>query len=284
MKKIILINLFVASIAFGADSTSFLLGRQLLSENSAELAAIEFRRYALESDTPVAQAQAYLHAAYAYIRAGAYDDAEQMLRKVEKLNPDEPALPSLYAEKSARQGDTQTALYFFDLLPSQTETNRSLEVFAARRSAEMLVRSGQTEEARTRLLRSPDSETNAIAALNEYIATPRKSPVVGGLLGLIPGAGYWYSGEIANGTRSFLLNSLFMFAMYHTANNEQWGAFAAVSFFEITWYTGSVYGGIDAAHRYNKEEITSCIDRFNVPDLEIDKNVTIPLFQLKVVF
>jgi tetratricopeptide (TPR) repeat protein len=284
MKKTILIFLFMAFAVYGAGSNSFVLGRQLLTENSAELAAIEFRRYAMETENAGEQAFAYLHAAYAYMQAEAFDDAKQMAQKSEKLNPDETALPLLYAEIAARQGDTQTALYFLDIIPPQTETNRPMEIYTARRSAEMLLRAGKADEAGDRLIHSPVSETNAIHALNTYIATPRKSPVVGGLLGLFPGAGYWYSGEIANGTRSFLLNSLFMFAMYHTASHDQWGAFAAVSFFEITWYTGSIYGGIDAAHRYNKDEVESCIDRFNVPDLTIEKDITIPLFQLKVVF
>jgi len=284
MKRLFLTILWITPLVFGADQTDFLLGRELLLEKSFEMAAIEFRRFALESEKPEQQAQAYLHAAYSYIRAETIEDAEHMLHLVEKRTPNDPFLPLLYAELAARKNDTQTALYFLDLLSFSSETNRPLNLFGVRRSAEMLLRSGEIEKARQCLLYSPTHETHAITALEEYLATPKKRPPIGGLLGLIPGTGYWYSGEIANGFRSLLLNSLFMFGMYHTAQDEQWGAFAVISFFEITWYSGSIYGGIDAAHRYNRERLDHCIEHLNVPTIELDKDIDIPLFQLRVVF
>lgn len=284
MKKTLLLCLFIASSTFAVEPTSFLLGRELLSEKSAELAAIEFRRYALESETPEAQSQTYLHAAHAYLQAGSFDVSRNMLQQAERLDSDHPALPLLYSELAAQEGDIPTALYFLDLHTTPEETNNPLDVFAARRGAEMLLRAGKPEEARKRLLLSPLSETNALSSLDIYGEAPRKSPAVGGLLGLIPGAGYWYSGEIANGFRSLILNSVFLFGMIHTAQEEQWGAFAAISFFEITWYSGSIYGGIDAAHRYNRNQLDQCINRLDVPTLEPDPNSTIPVFQLKVLF
>jgi hypothetical protein len=123
-----------------------------------------------------------------------------------------------------------------------------------------------------------------VQALDEYIHASKKSPLIGGLAGLFPGGGYWYSGEIANGFRSLLMNSLFMFGMYHTAEHNQWGAFGVITFFEITWYSGSIYGGIDAAHRYNRDRMKQCIDELNVPNIEPNQEITIPLFQLRVVF
>jgi hypothetical protein len=74
----------------------------------------------------------------------------------------------------------------------------------------------------------------------------------------VPGLGYAYSGEYSNALRSLILNGIFIYAMSDTAANEQWGAFTALSFFELTWYTGSIYGGIDAAHRYNKDRFERC--------------------------
>ena len=71
----------------------------------------------------------------------------------------------------------------------------------------------------------------------------------GGVLGLVPGLGYAYSGEYANAVRSLILNSLFIWGMVETADDDQWGLFALVTFGEFTWYSGSIYGGIDAAHR-----------------------------------
>jgi len=95
-------------------------------------------------------------------------------------------------------------------------------------------------------------------ALDRYEQGRDKSPKVGGFLGLVPGLGHLYAGEPGNALRSLLLNGLFIFAMADTAADEEWGAFAAVTFFELTWYTGSVYGGVDAAHRHNRNRLRAC--------------------------
>ena len=71
-------------------------------------------------------------------------------------------------------------------------------------------------------------------------------PWVGGVLGLVPGLGYVYSGEFANGARSLILNGLFIWGMVETAEREQWAAFSVLTFFEFTWYSGSIYGGAEA--------------------------------------
>jgi hypothetical protein len=51
--------------------------------------------------------------------------------------------------------------------------------------------------------------------------------------------------------------------MTQTADDEEWGAFAVISFFEITWYSGSIYGGIDAAHRHNQRRLDDCAAAIN---------------------
>ena len=82
-------------------------------------------------------------------------------------------------------------------------------------------------------------------------------------MGLIPGFGYFYSGEYASGLRAILLNGLFIYGMIDTADKDEWGAFAVISFFEFTWYGGSIYGGIDAAYRYNRRRLDSAVGAIN---------------------
>jgi len=79
------------------------------------------------------------------------------------------------------------------------------------------------------------------------------------VLGLVPGLGYAYSGEYANAVRSLILNSLFIWGMVEAAEHEEWGIFAVVTFGEITWYSGSIYGGLDAAHRRNRRRLESAL-------------------------
>jgi hypothetical protein len=47
--------------------------------------------------------------------------------------------------------------------------------------------------------------------------------------------------------------------MVDTAEDDSWGAFSIITFFEITWYTGSIYGGVDSAPRYNRNRLQACI-------------------------
>ena len=281
MKTTIILACLSALFVRAEDVISFRLGRQLLSEGNGESAALEFRRYAMDKTESEKQSEAYLHAAYSYLTEKLPADARQMLQQSEKLNTQNPALPALQAETAVLADDPQTALYFMDLYRPEAD---NLKIYRTRRSAEMLIRSGDPESARQKLQESVADETGGLAAIDHYLTAGKKSPAVGGWLGLIPGAGYWYSGETANGFRSLILNSLFIFGMVHTAQEEQWGAFAAISFFEITWYSGSIYGGIDAAHRFNRTLTESCIERLNVPDIESNPDVTIPLFQLRVAF
>ncbi|MBN1558006.1 MAG: membrane protein insertion efficiency factor YidD [Lentisphaerae bacterium] len=93
-----------------------------------------------------------------------------------------------------------------------------------------------------------------LSEIMETAPPARRSPRLGGILGLVPGLGYAYSGEYANALRSLLLNGIFIWGMVETAGEEQWGGFAVISFFELTWYSGSIYGGIDAAHRFNARQ------------------------------
>lgn len=81
----------------------------------------------------------------------------------------------------------------------------------------------------------------------------KKSPKVSGWLSaLLPGSGHIYSGQVSDGIVSFLLNGIFItwtanaFAHHHDATGF------VVGFMELGWYSGNIYSGIEAAHRYNR--------------------------------
>ena len=190
----------------------------------------------------------------------------------------------LSAETARAMRDPDTALYFYDLLSTDSE-DADFQTFARRRAAAIHLSSGSFDSARRELENSPADETLSLQALGAYANGSDKSPLVGGLLGLFPGAGYWYSGEIANGFRSLILNSLFIYGMAHTAQEDQWGAFGVITFFEITWYSGSVYGGIDAAHRYNQERLDAALhDIEGNLSFHPKQGLVFPVFKLNIRF
>ncbi len=277
--------LALALPGFASDST-FILARELLSEQDYPLAAVEFRRHAMETDDPLAEASSYLYAGYSYLLDGQAKASGEMFDRAESADAasqymDEIAL--LNGENAYRSRDPETALYYYDLLASDPSLEEP-RTFALRRAAAIHLAMGDIEKARD-CLEQQSSDPSALDAVDAYAGEKKKRPVVGGLLGLVPGAGYWYSGEVANGFRSLILNSLFIYGMADTAQDDEWGAFAIITFFELTWYSGSVYGGIDAAQRYNRDRLEATInDIEGGMEYRPDPSINVPLFKLDFEF
>ena len=234
------------------------LAVRLSRDGHYEQSAIEFRRLALAAEDGGARGAYAWAAAYQYWTNRQYELAERVLdRSADDLASRSAETALLRGELAMGRGDWDQATFFLSSAGDHASSG-SMKTYAGRRLAESRLRRGDVEGARDPLAAPEQSE--GAAAVEAYVAGRDKRPWLGGVLGLIPGAGYAYSGEYANALRSVLLNGLFMFGMSSTADHEQWGAFAVISFFELTWYTGSVYGGIDAAHRYNEGRLDRCAE------------------------
>ncbi len=74
--------------------------------------------------------------------------------------------------------------------------------------------------------------------------------------------------------------------MYECADHDEWGLFAVTTFFELTWYTGSIYGGVDAAHRYNKERLEDAARevRGDAPEPSLRRSPAVDLFRVRLAF
>lgn len=229
------------------------LAIDLADRGDAGAAAVEFRRLALDAGTSADRGAYEWAAAREHARSARADLSERMLDRAEDSGAPKAPCLLLRAENAAATGDTAAAGFFWSGFRDATgdETARAL---ASRRLAAIHVAAGRPDEADAALRASPRDEAVALAAVEAWRAAPRKSPRVGGLLGLIPGLGYVYSGEYANAGRSLILNGIFLGLMALAAEDENWGAFGLAAFFEITWYSGSIYGGVDAAHRWNRRQ------------------------------
>ncbi len=287
-RSLFIITLYLMPVLTAvADKTTLKLASELLAEQDYTLAAVEFRRFAMESPKPASQSSAYLYAGYAYLMNHSYVSAGEMLDRAESTDASSAysaELILLNAENARMANDTDTALYFYDALTAESDQS-AFQTFSLRRSAAIHLARGDPGAAQQNLERSPVDESRSLQALETYANGKEKSPLAGGLWGLIPGAGYWYSGEIANGFRSLILNSLFIYGMVDTAQDDQWGAFAIISFFELTWYSGSIYGGVDAAHRYNRDRLDSAVHAIE-SDMTYrpDPSLVMPLFKINIQF
>lgn len=242
-----------------AEENLLQLAREISEEGAHAAAALEYRRLALRSSEPDAHAGFAWAAAYEYNRAGIWEVSDKMLDSAEDADKS-LKLPALIlrAENAEARKNPEEAGFYWQSVQRSRAAPDNMRLYAARRFAAVQVDLGRAEIAANALSDAPGDNTAGQVALAEYIRGRDKKPLLGGMLGIIPGMGYAYAGEYANAARSLLLNSLFIFGMIHTAEREQWGAFAAISFFEITFYSGSIYGGLDATHRYNRRRLENC--------------------------
>jgi hypothetical protein len=237
------------------------LAVMLSEEGDHHNAAIEFRRMALSTDAPPAKAAYHRAAAYEYMRGSNDILSVEQLDTAEKTSgSDMQQIMLLRADNAYAAERYSEAAFYYQVLLDDPQATPAYRQWAARRLAALEIILQSPRDAIRILEQAPGDQNAALQAAEYYRSQHDKKPWLGGLLGLIPGLGYMYSGEYANGTRSILLNSLFIFGMVTTAQEDQWGGFAVITFFEITWYSGSIYGGIDAAHRYNRNRQQNCID------------------------
>ncbi len=261
------------------------LAGELAEDSNHAGAALEYRRLAMDAVDAPARGALYWMAAYEYLKAERYPQAERMLGQVETITPElETEVYLLHSEHNRARGRFREAAFYLESLadPARPDPVRAT---AARRLAAVRIQMRDYDGARDALQGGEstdlDTELNAITV---YESGKDKSHVVGGLLGLIPGLGYAYSGEYANAARSLLLNALCMWGLVEFIEEEQWGGVAIVGFAEVTFYSGSIYGGADAAVRYNRRRLRECTEAIegNV-DIQPDR-AALPVLTLKYRF
>jgi outer membrane protein assembly factor BamD (BamD/ComL family)/TM2 domain-containing membrane protein YozV len=82
---------------------------------------------------------------------------------------------------------------------------------------------------------------------------PEKSPsLAGAFSAILPGAGLLYTERPMDALVAFLLNSTFICAAIELFQHDNYVAGGIVTFFEIGWYTGTIYSSVNSAHKYNK--------------------------------
>jgi TM2 domain-containing membrane protein YozV len=82
---------------------------------------------------------------------------------------------------------------------------------------------------------------------------PRKSPVLAGVLSVIPGAGHLYIGEPVVGLGALAWNGLFSFALYESIRRDQVGVAVLLGALEALWYSGTIFGAVSGAQKYNRD-------------------------------
>lgn len=249
-----------------------------------DAAALEYRRACSEAEDDSIRVTLLLLAADAYGRAGDWARMETMLDDAEDLGSADSDSSIVYQWLRMRQaeGSGQWASAALWGESAMRDSDGRLASAISRNTIADYLCAGNIEEAER--IAGDMADNVAASQVSAYQMGSDKSPAVGGLLGIVPGMGYAYSGEWGNMVRSMLLNGLFGWAMIATARDDEWALFSAAAFFELTWYTGSIYGGIDAAHRYNRARFSSTVDAIRESEPVVEIGSKMPLLRLRLVF
>lgn len=230
------------------------LAHWLMDQGDFAGAAVEFRRLALLEADASRRAGWRWMAAYVHWRGGNYRPAESLLDHVERQSREFMA-PTLLlrAEIALAENRPQEAAMYFEGFAARSEDAAAREM-GLRLALAARVKAGDRAGAAVALQNWPDAPREVAESVERYIAARDKRPWLGGALGLVPGLGYLYAGEYRNAAVSAALNGLFLWGMVESAREEHWAAFAFLSFFEFTWYAGSVLGAAEATERYNRRQ------------------------------
>lgn len=128
------------------------------------------------------------------------------------------------------------------------------------------LRQGLGAEAREHFLSVPAPHELAERALwlaDEALripALPQKSPALAGVLSLVPGLGHVYLGEAGTGLLALSVNGLFGFAAVDTFRGGHIGAGTLLAAVTLFLYSGTIYGAVAAAHRFNRDAEQNFLD------------------------
>jgi hypothetical protein len=279
-------GLWCAWLAGGAGAAEpARLALDLDAEGQRDASAIEFRRLALAEASAEDAGRWFWLAAQEYSLGEKRELSNQMLDRVEDAAPFALAVPVawLRAENAMDGKDWASATFHFDSLRLKAGAD-DLREFAARGSAAARLREKDLAGAQQALEEAPGDVVQAREAIGRYAGRRDKKPWVGGVLGMVPGLGYIYSGEYANAARSIILNSLFIWGMVETGADGDWAVFSVLTFAEFTWYSGSIYGGLDSAHRHNQRRLDAAVNEVR-GERKLSADLSqVPIFSLKFDF
>lgn len=190
--------------------------------------------FGTESET---KNRALLGLADAYAKAGRYSDAADRLLDIDsgRMTPD---LKLALGEAFLLAGRYREAAQEM-LKPGAPPGAEKLGTLAWLKTA--------SEEAPP-----PGADKDLIA---RYKAIPRKSPQTAGLLSaILPGAGHLYVDRPHDAAMAFILNGAFIYGTIEAARRDQWGLAGVLGAAELLWYSGTIIGSANGAHKWNMRE------------------------------
>lgn len=87
-----------------------------------------------------------------------------------------------------------------------------------------------------------------------------KSPTLSGVLSIVPGGGQLYCERYQDALIAFLLNGALIWAAYEAFDDDNHALGALLTFVEVGFYAGNIYGAVGSAHKYNRSQTERFIE------------------------
>jgi len=231
--------------------------RSLLAEGDYYRAIGEYKRLLyLYPDSPAAE-EARLAIGRAYVHGGQAEAAQDYFLSLAKLSPEWTSRVNLELGWARYvEGRPEAAALSLRAFLREQGSRQGAEVDRARYLLGWALLSEGNGEAAAEAFAtvSPFPGQGPLTqSARSWGTLPRKSPVLAGVLSVIPGAGHLYIGEPVVGLGALAWNGLFSFALYESIRREQVGVAVLLGALELLWYSGTIFGAVSGAQKYNRD-------------------------------
>jgi len=268
------LNFFIKPLAFSqVEEEKSLIGfaNYLFEKCHYYQAVTEYERFIYFNPHHPSIPEARLKIAYCYKLGEQYDRAIEFFQNLaDKYSHQEAGKEAAYqvGKCSYLSGEYELALIkfknFIENNPHHTLREKAqwemawayiyLEDYSSASTQLLLIQEGS-------LYHKPSQEL--ARALKKLPQLPQKSPLLAGLLSaLIPGAGHFYTGKKKQAIFSFITNSLLFFGSYEAFSKDLYTAGGFLSFFSLNYYSGTILGALNNAHKFNRKVREEYLERF----------------------
>jgi hypothetical protein len=257
--RIILISVLWAFAASTAISRVEPYEDWLLRTGFTNEARASYLRALYSAGSPVSRDSLRLQVAYTFQRA---DEFESMMAWLERDPAETPAgqgeIALLVGMACISQGLYSQAVDSLSRAVQEPRTIDAAHFHKGRALACQVMPENALQEWSQISPTSPHAEpAMEFSKLISSLGLPnQKSPLLAGVLGIAPGAGYAYAGHPHTALSALLVLGVLGWATERSYATENPGLGAFLTFVTGGWYAGSIYGSAEAANRFNDHELS----------------------------
>jgi tetratricopeptide (TPR) repeat protein len=257
------------TVTIDADK-QFQYAEQLYSQDKYMLAIMEYERFAYLFPGDGRVSESRYHMGMAYYLERQYIEAIQTFNDLMVMVDVGSAYHArsffMAAESQLRLRRRSSALTTLHTLVTLSD-DMDVQDEANNRMGWIFIETADWEKARIYFQRisHQNHDKYRLADLNRRLESSgdihHKSPGMAGTLAILPGGGYLYCNRPRDALISFLINGGLIYAAYEAFNNEMYALGGVISFVEIGFYSGNIYGSISSAHKYNRDQDRKFVDK-----------------------